>query len=189
LGLIRVEDSRIKPANPIYAEIIIRKLSFRVQDALQDPSYPYKMPRYLKNGGIDVDFLMSDFQQFWRENSEFWLKRLDYIEAVPHLVLMGFLQRIINGGGDVIREYASGTGCIDLCVKYKNQNYPIELKIRYGEKYVEKGLKDFAKHIDTLGCNEGWMVVFDRRSTLAWEDKIYMKKEIVNGKTITIVGA
>jgi Holliday junction resolvase len=189
LGLIRVEDSRIKPANPIYAEIIIRKLSFWVQDKLQDSAYPYKMSRYLKDGNIDVDSLMHDFQQFWRENSEFWIERLDYIEAVPHLVLMGFLQRVINGGGDVIREYASGMGRIDLCIKYNNQKYPIELKIRYGEKYVEKGLEDFAKHIDTLGCNEGWMVVFDRRSTVKWKDKIYLKKENVDGNTITIVGA
>jgi Holliday junction resolvase len=189
LGLIRVEDSRVKPANPIYAEVIIRKLSFITQNALQNPKYPYKMPRYLKNGGIDVDYLMNDFQQFWRENSEFWIKQLDYIEAIPHLVLMGFLQRVINGGGDVIREYASGTGRIDLCIKYKNQKYPIELKIRYGDKYVEKGLEKMVGYMDTLGCDEGWIVVFDRRSTLTWKDKIYTKKETVNGKTITIVGA
>jgi hypothetical protein len=132
---------------------------------------------------------MHDFQQFWRTNSEFWLKRLDYIEAVPHLVLMGFLQRVINGGGTVTREVSSGTGRLDLCIEYENRQYPIELKIRYGDKYIEEGLKKTARYMDTLDCDEGWMVVFDRRTTVNWDDKIYTKKETVNGKTITIVGA
>jgi hypothetical protein len=32
------------------------------------------------------------------------------------------------------------------------------------------------------------MVVFDRRTTVKWEEKRYFKKETVNGKTITVVG-
>jgi hypothetical protein len=38
------------------------------------------------------------------------------------------------------------------------------------------------------GCDEGWIVIFDRRTTVNWDDKIFTKKEIVNDKTITIVG-
>ncbi|MDR0604578.1 MAG: hypothetical protein LBG80_09780 [Bacteroidales bacterium] len=64
----------------------------------------------------------------------------------------------------------------------------LELKIRYGDKYIEKGLKQTARYVDFHCCNEGWMVVFDRRSTVNWEDKLYMKKETVDGKIITIVG-
>jgi Holliday junction resolvase len=102
---------------------------------------------------------------------------------------MGFLQRVINGGGQVIREYAAGTGRLDLCIIYENQKYPIELKIRYEKKYIEEGIQKLAGYMDTLGCDEGWMVIFDRRTTLNWDDKIYTKKETINGKTITIIGA
>jgi hypothetical protein len=102
--------------------------------------------------------------------------------------MMAFLQRIINGGGQIIREMASGTGRLDLCMIYGDQKYPIELKIRYGEKYLEEGLAQTARYMDVHCCNEGWMVVFDRRSTVGWEDKLYMKKETTDGKTITIVG-
>ncbi|MDR0691808.1 MAG: AAA-like domain-containing protein, partial [Prevotellaceae bacterium] len=66
LGLIRMVNGRITPANPIYAEVIIRKLSSFTQEELQDAKYPYRMPRYLKDGQLDMDFLMRDFQQFWR---------------------------------------------------------------------------------------------------------------------------
>ncbi|MDR0543808.1 MAG: AAA-like domain-containing protein, partial [Odoribacteraceae bacterium] len=61
LGLIRVVNARLAPANPIYAEVIIRKLSSSTQNVLQNPSYPFQMPRYLKDGRIDMDYLMSDF--------------------------------------------------------------------------------------------------------------------------------
>jgi hypothetical protein len=188
LGLIRVVNSRIEPANPIYAEVIIRKLSSFTQDELKDPKYPYQMPRYLKDGFIDMDYLMHDFQQFWCENSEIWIERYEYKEAAPHLVLMAFLQRVVNGGGQVIREMASGSGRLDLCLLYESRKYPIELKIRYGKKYLEEGIEQTARYMDIHGCSEGWLLVFDRRQLIKWEDKIYMKKETVDGKTVTVVG-
>jgi Holliday junction resolvase len=135
-----------------------------------------------------MDCLMRDFQQFWRENSQIWEERFDYKEAAPHLVMMAFLQRVINGGGQIIRDMAAGTGRLDLCLIYENQKYPIELKLRYGKQSVEKGLDQTARYIDIYGCNEGWLVVFDRRPTVKWKDKIYMKKETVDGKIVTIVG-
>jgi hypothetical protein len=189
LGLIRVDNSVVEPANPIYAEVIIRKLSSDMQEALKNPKYPYQLPRYLKDGRLDMDFLMRDFQQFWHANSAIWTDMSDYKEAAPHLVMMAFLQRVVNGGGQVIRDMGSGAGRLDLCLIYENQKYPIELKIRYGDKYLEEGLKQTAGYMDVHCCNEGWMVVFDRRTTVKWEDKLYLKKETVGGKTVTVVGA
>jgi hypothetical protein len=189
LGLIRTVNSQIEPANPIYAEVIIRKLSSFTQEELKTPKYPYQMPRYLKDGRIDMDFLMRDFQQFWRENSDIWIEKYDYKEAAPHLILMAFLQRVVNGGGQIIREMAAGTGRLDLCLTYENRKYPIELKIRHGAKYLEEGIEQTARYMDACGCSEGWLVVFDHRTEVKWEDKIYTKKETVDGKTITVTGA
>jgi hypothetical protein len=191
LGLIRVgSDFRIRPANPIYAEVIIRKLSSQIQDEMQTSQCTYKMPRYLKpDGSIDVDYLMHDFQEFWHENSGVWVEMCDYPEAAPLLVMQAFLQRVVNGGGQIIRDMASGNGRLDLMMIYGDKKYPIELKIRYGKKYVEDGLNQTASYMDLHCCNEGWIVVFDRRKTIKWKDKLYMKKETVDGKTVTIVGA
>jgi type II secretory pathway predicted ATPase ExeA len=189
LGIIRVgDDSRIIPANPIYAEMIGRYLSSSTQAKLQDPKYPYQIFRYMRDGRIDMDSLMRDFQQFWRENSAIWEERFEYKESAPHLIMMAFLQRVINGGGQIIREMASGKGRLDICLIYEGQKYPIELKIRYGQKYLQEGLEQTAHYVDTLGCAEGWLAIFDRRSSIGWSKKIFMKKEIVNGKTVTVVG-
>ncbi|MDR3367519.1 MAG: hypothetical protein LBO71_11215, partial [Prevotellaceae bacterium] len=86
------------------------------------------------------------------------------------------------------REMASGTGRLDLCLTYENRKYPIELKLRHGEKYLTEGLEQTARYMDLHGCSEGWLVVFDRRTAVRWDDKLYMKKEAVNGKTVTVVG-
>jgi type II secretory pathway predicted ATPase ExeA len=188
LGLIRVTPTKTEPANPIYAEVIVRTLNYDMQCDLQQKDTIYQMPRYLQNGRIDMDFLMRDFQQFWRENSAIWEERFLYKEAAPHLILMAFLQRVINGGGQIHREMAAARGFLDICLIYEGQKYPIELKLWRGEKTLTKGLEQTARYMDAYGCAEGWLAIFDRRPEVKWDDKLYMRKETVGEKTITVVG-
>jgi len=42
--------------------------------------------------------------------------------------------------------------------------------------------------MDTLDCNEGWLVVFDRDNTKSWDEKVFQKMEVVNGKTVNVFG-
>ncbi|MDR2344515.1 MAG: hypothetical protein LBE18_00460, partial [Planctomycetaceae bacterium] len=86
------------------------------------------------------------------------------------------------------REMAVGSGRLDLLLEYNDKRYPIELKIRYNEQYVEKGLEQIARYMDICNCKEGWYAVFDKRKTIDWDNKIYTKKKKINDKTITIVG-
>jgi type II secretory pathway predicted ATPase ExeA len=188
LGLIRNEKAKIIPANPIYAEVIARTLSFNCQDEILLMKPDFEIPRYLKNGRIDMDFLMLDFQQFWRNNSEIWEQRFDYVEAAPHLIMMAFLQRVINGGGQIHRDMAAGTGRLDLCLVYENEKYPIELKIRYDTKTLEKGLVQTARYMESYGCSRGWLAIFDRRKSVKWDKKLFLRSETIDGKKITIVG-
>ncbi|MDR0505248.1 MAG: ATP-binding protein [Dysgonamonadaceae bacterium] len=188
LGLIK-QTPQILPANPIYAEVIFRTLNYNVQETLKrEDNNQYQALRYLKNGRIDMEFLMSDFQQFWRENSEIWEERFQYKEAAPHLVLMAFLQRVINGGGQIIREAAVGKKRLDLCIVYENQKYPIELKIDRYKNTLADGLKQTAEYAEKFGCAEGCLCIFDRSPEKSWDEKIYMRYETVNGKKITVVG-
>ena len=153
----------------------------------------YLVPRYLKDGKIDMDFLLKDFQQFWREKSEIWIERYkknyyEYEEAAPHLVMQAFLQRVLNGGGQIIREMALGKKRSDLCIVYDEHKYPIEIKIFRGEKSIADGLSQLAGYMDKVGENSGWLVLFDRDATKLWDEKIYMRKEMINGKEITVAG-
>jgi hypothetical protein len=39
-----------------------------------------------------------------------------------------------------------------------------------------------------VSSDTGWLVIFDRDDTKSWDEKIYMKKESFEGKTITVAG-
>jgi len=190
LGLIRLQNKVVVMGNPIYGEVIIRTLNYNEQTTLQtyERFSEYEMPKYYKNNSVNMNLMLQDFQQFWRENSDVWQERYQYKEAAPHLILQAFLQRVFNGGGDVRREMATGRDRLDLCITYHDKKYPIELKINRGKQSIEKGIEQTLRYMDTLGCTEGWLVAFDRKKEKSWDEKIYQKIEKINGKTVNIFG-
>jgi hypothetical protein len=163
LGLISHVRGELLPANPIYAEVIARTLTYNMQQQLVEYKDTYPAPHYMKGGRIDMDFLLRDFQQFWRENSDIWVTKFDYEEAAPQLILMAFLQRVINGGGQLIREMAAGAGRLDICLIYEGQKYPIELKLWRGEKSLEGGVEQILRYMDVYGATEGWLALLTGR--------------------------
>ena len=184
LGIIKDEDKRLKPSNPIYAEVIIRTLTYDNQYAL----YSSVESKWADGDKLDMHGLMKAFQQFWRENSDVWIEKYQYREAAPHLIMQAFLQRVINGGGLIDREYATGRRRMDLCVHYHGNRYAIELKLRYNEKTMSEGIQQLSAYLNILGLTEGWLVLFDRRPEISWEEKIFWYTEQTDGKTIYVVG-
>jgi hypothetical protein len=194
LGLIRDLGGRVEPANPIYSEVIIRTITWTAQEAIRNSKPDSNLPKYIVDNKIDINCLLREFQCYWRENSEIWVDLYEegfyeYNEAAPHLVLQAFLQRVINGGGNIIREMALGTKRADLCVVYKEQKYPIEIKILRNSKSLPDGLKQLSGYMDKVGASEGWLVLFDRSAEKTWDEKVYMRAEECKGKRITIAGA
>lgn len=182
LGFIKMAGLEI--ANPIYKEVFPRELTYSTQLTMPQQQLWYVKP----DGSIDMHKMLTEFAQFYRENSEIWLERFAYKESGPHLFTMAFLQRIINGGGKIYREYALGTDRVDLLITWKTQRIVIELKIWHSKvKTLEGGLEQTARYMDTSNATEGHLVIFDR-SDKSWDEKIYTKKEAVGAKTVTVWG-
>ena len=139
------------------------------------------------DGSLDIPALMAEFQRFWRENSGADHEVYGYNEATPHLVLMGYLQRVVNGGGRIAREMALGSKRLDLCVEFGTFRYAVELKMRRNFKDPES-YAQLAGYLDNLGLPEGWMAVFDEDADRPWDEKIYNRDVSFNGKTLHIVG-
>ena len=143
-----------------------------------------------------MDTLIKEFQSFWRENSEIWEQKTDYTEAFPHLLLMAFLQRILNGGGHIEREYAAGRGRMDLFIEYNEKKYIIEIKLILEKQSPEtiktKGLNQITKYRDTKAPGaSSYLVLFDRREaskSLSWDEKIYWHEEPASGGTVIVAG-
>lgn len=185
LGLVATAPN-VRIANPIYQEIIPRSLTFIMQVNVVQEAAWYTLP----DGSLDMRALLRAFQEFFAEHSESWLERYDYKEAGPHLILMAFLQRIVNGGGQIRREMAIGSGRVDLCVTWHGHRYAIELKIRRGERTLKQGVTQLSRYLDRLGLPEGYLVLFDRRPEVSWDEKLYEKEtDGEGGKRIVVFGA
>ena len=186
LGLLREEDGDLVPANPMYAEIMGRYLSWTTQ---QDVRVQDRETPWTKGDGLDMAGLMAAFQEFWRENADEAAVPFQYREAYPQLVLQAFLQRVINGGGEIIREMALGKRAMDLGVLFRGAKYAVECKkVAFYEKSHEKAYDQVCGYMDRLGVDEGWLVVFDPDLSKPWDGKIYAKDLPWRGKTIHLVG-
>ncbi len=190
LGLIRTEG-HLRIANAIYREVIPRQLTYSTQVTISHKPEWYILP----NGRLDMHQLLLGFQQFFREHSEHWVERFDYKEAGPQLLLQAFLQRIINGGGRVEREYGLGRLRTDLLVAWpagegEVQRVVLELKILHGslERTIAEGLPQTAAYMDRGGATEGHLVIFDRTPEKPWGERIFHRQETHGGHTIVVWG-
>jgi hypothetical protein len=176
LGLVAIKNGVPQISNPIYKEVIARQMTFSTQLAIPEPVWQWKKP----DGELDMDALLHEFQKFWRRNSEVWEQKSDYTEAFPHLLLMAFLQRVTNGGGQINREYAAGRGRMDLAVEYASKYYIIEVKIIYyydtPASVKKEGLEQIQKYRDSIDTSSpAYLIIFDRRpkaNELSWDEKI-----------------
>jgi hypothetical protein len=195
LGLIRFDnDKGYVIANPLYEETLTRFLDDGYRTSAPPPS-SWKWQK--ADGTLDMDALLKEFQKFWRRNSEIWEQKADYTEAFPHLLLMGFLQRVTNGSGTVEREAAAGSGRMDLAVKYHEVVNIIEIKLVRDydspETVREEGLEQISRYRDRVDTQApAWLVIFDRRSAVRktpWEKRLSWEEiKGTDNAALTIVG-
>ena len=195
LGLITLKPE-IQIANRIYQETIPRELTWTSQITITHQQHWY----LTQDRRLDMVKLLSAFQQFFREHSDTWIQQFDYHEAGPQLLLQAFLQRIVNGGGRISREYGLGRKRTDLYIEWpldeqasfhgEIQRIVLELKIRYGslEATLEDGLPQTADYAERCGADEAHLLIFDRRTEVSWADKIRHHTADQDNRTIAVWG-
>jgi hypothetical protein len=184
LGLISLKNGILQIANPIYQEVIPRELTSTRQGSFTEQRASY----FKADGSIDMQKILSEFTQFYRENSAISAEEMLYKESGPHLLLMAYLQRIVNGGGRIRREYALGKGRVDILVEFKEQSIVLELKLYRSKKTLEEGLEQTAEYMMTKGATEGHLIIFDRSTKKSWDKKIYQERRSVGSLTVHVWG-
>ena len=198
LGLVAASGT-VRMANPIYAEVIPRELTLTqgsVLESLVSPAW------YVSDdGSLNVRRLLTAFQGYFREHSESWVDRYGHREAGPHLVLHAYLQRVVNSGGRITREYAVARGRTDLLIEWPlpkqtlaslASKHVIECKV-VGEKsglqhVIREGLQQTAWYMDHCGAQSGNLVVFDMRTGKTWEERIFTREPEPDQPPITVWG-
>jgi len=203
LGLIkRIPELAI--ANRIYQEIIPRQLTYSAQMTIQQEASWYQKP----DGRLDMDKLLTAFQEFFRKHFESWVGGFTYAEAGAQLLLQAFLARLVNGGGRVEREYGLGRMRTDLLVLWPLNVNPIlpkdhyarfehvqqvviELKLQHTNTLattIQSGVAQTMQYMDKCGTKEGYLLIFNSSPTATWEEKLFKKEETFNGIPIKIYG-
>lgn len=166
LGLAVSTPAGLSIANPIYREVIPRALTSLIEESIQVPRTSYLSP----DRRLRFDVLLEDFRAFWCEHAETLLPSAPYSEAAAQLVFMAFLQKVVNGGGFIDREYAVGRGRIDLSVRWPHpsgvERWAVELKVWRDDRPDPQtdGLEQLSGYLERLGLDEGTLVIFDLRS-------------------------
>ena len=172
----------------------------------QDLSISHDPAWYVgEDGALRVSELLGAFQAFFREHSEHWVERFQSREAGPQLLLQAFLQRIVNGGGRIEREYGLGRMRTDLLLVWpvggghtrgqvdgsrEMQKVVVERKaLHHGlDRTVHEGLAQTRAHMDRRAAAEGHLVVFDRTGDRSWEEKLFCRTEGEGGAPVTVWG-
>jgi len=198
LGLIAVRPM-VRISNRIYREVIPRELTWTKQVYITHETAWYVDPATHR---LQIPKLLTAFQEFFREHSDAWLQGFSYREAGPQLLLQAFLQRIVNGGGRINREYGLGRKRTDLLIEWPldpdqgllgpKQKGVIECKlVRNGknpEAVVTEGIAQVADYADRSGAKEAYLVVFDRRDAIPWEARIWQREYPWPGKPEQTIG-
>ncbi|PCJ17065.1 MAG: hypothetical protein COB02_14510 [Candidatus Cloacimonadota bacterium] len=182
LGILK-NSKQIEIANPIYKEVLPRELSNPVQQGMAIVESDY-----YKSGNLDLKLMMNDFVDFYREHVTGQLSFF-YNEITPHIMIMAYLQRVVNGGGEIHREYALGRRRLDVGVFYKRQKFAIEIKVKRTERSRKESLQQTADYMALLGITEGgWLIIFDQDLSKPWQDRYHQENDVVyGGKKITVI--
>ena len=197
LGLV-AQDAPPRLANPLYAEVVPRELGYVLQDSLDQDAAWYVDA----DGGLNVDKLLTAFQSFFRAHSEHWLGRFEYREAGPQLILQAFLQRVVNGGGRLEREYGLGRGRTDLLIRWPVGEGPsdlwskvvIECKVWHEgrrqrlEGTIGTGVEQTLRYMDRCGSEVGHLIVFDRTEAKQWAEKVFRREVRRDGRRVIVWG-
>jgi hypothetical protein len=178
MGLIARTDP-VRVANPIYREVIVRVLASTIQANVTAEPRSFVLP----DGRLAFKKLLREFAGFWAEHGQALLGATPYHEAAPQLVLMAWMQRLVNGGGYIDREYGVGRGRVDLLVRWPYrrkdgtttattttttkavQKRAVEIKVwRPGQADpLKRGLEQLDGYLAQVRLSRGVLVIFDRR--------------------------
>jgi type II secretory pathway predicted ATPase ExeA len=173
LGLIRQSAAGLEPANGIYAEVLPRVLSATAQSFIHIDML--KSSWQSSDGKLQPKQFLDNFFAFWLEHGEAMMKTVPYHEAAPTLVLMAYLQRVVNGAGRIEREYAAGSGRMDVLVIHGDVRMAIEVKV-WRDKQANpqiKGIEQLERYLARHALSEGFLVIFDQRSSAPeWPERM-----------------
>jgi hypothetical protein len=161
-GVFSAKNRQLILANSIYAQVLYQHFEEELEE--WDVSGLVSSNRVIDAAGqLDFAQVLEKFQVFMKAKGAAVKKNRSFKEATGQLLLLSYLDLLVNGKGWTFKEVQSGEGRIDVMCCYGQQKEIVELKLWYGERKYEEGLEQLAKYLESESLDHGWLIVFDRR--------------------------
>jgi hypothetical protein len=180
-GIFAGKGSELVLANLIYAQALYKHFKGDLEDSGLNELVAAGRA-LAANGHFDFRQVLDKFQAFMKAKGADVSKHPSFREAMAQLLLLGYLDLLVNGKGWTFKEVQSGEGRIDVLCCYGRQKEVVELKLWYGAQRYAAGLSQLAKYLDREGLERGYLIVFDRRENV--EREYSFSEHVVAGKKI-----
>jgi hypothetical protein len=184
-GIFSAKDRELILANPIYAQVLYENFEKELEEF--DVSGLVAANRVQDaSGRLDFRQVLDKFQAFKKAKGAKVSKHRSFREATGQLLLLSYLDLLVNGKGWTFKEPQSGEGRIDVVCCYGRQKEVVELKLWYGARRYAAGLSQLAKYLDREGLDRGYLFVFDRRENVQ-RDYIFSEHTVAGKKILAWV--
>jgi hypothetical protein len=179
-GVIRAsEDNGCMIGNKIYEQVLFASF-YRVM-ASQILGGDAKAGVITADGRLDFRRVLDRFQVFMKSKGSQVVRSHEFKEATGQLLLLSYLDLLVNGKGWTFKEVQSAQGRIDVLCCYGNQKEIVELKLWYGEQRYDQGLEQLVRYLENESLDHGYLVVFDRREVAK---EYTFSEHLMNGKKV-----
>ena len=181
-GILVEKSGKMRIHNLIYADVITDYMISKIEVSKTKKGLDFGIGYKNDDDTLNMQAVMLGFQAFMKK--EYSRKDRDFLEKNGRLVFLAFLKPIINGSGYDFKEpQISDEKRLDVVITYLHEKFVAELKLWYGQKAHEEGLKQLSDYLDRQNLNEGYLLIFDHSEIKKWQSE----EIAVNGKTIFAV--
>lgn len=177
-GILGQKEGRCHIHNRIFEQKIYAYILSK-QNRKADLLVGVSPSRFFNHGQLDLQAVLSGFQQFMKEN--YAQKDSKFLEREGRLLFLSYLKPIINGRGFDFKEPSiAEERRMDVVVTYNNQRNVVELKRWEGEAYHQKGLAQLSNYLDSYSLTQGFLLIFDFRKNKTYKTETisFQGKEI-----------
>ncbi|MBQ0030259.1 MAG: AAA-like domain-containing protein [Bacteroidales bacterium] len=151
-------DGHVAIHNAIFEEIFHEYFSIRYQRE-NSGKISVTKSEYILDGKLNMEYIIERFKDLIEE--EYRDEDAEFLERQGRLLFLCFLKPIINGTGYYyVEPQTRDNKRMDIVVNYAGEEFLVELKLWYGNKYERKGEDQVSEYANTRGLKKAYLVTF-----------------------------
>ncbi|MCQ2194544.1 MAG: AAA-like domain-containing protein [Paludibacteraceae bacterium] len=163
---IKDVDGHVTIHNAIFEEIFHEYFSIRYQRE-NSGKISVTKSEYILSGKLNMEYIIERFKDLLEE--EYRDEDAEFLERQGRLLFLCFLKPIINGTGYYyVEPQTRDNKRMDIVVNYAGEEFLIELKLWYGNKYERKGEDQVSEYANVRGLKKAYLITFS-----------FLKKKVV----------